>query len=147
MRGGDLKDMAAGASSRLALPCLIFALLHQVRSIETELTDENWDELTENKVVFLKFHAPWCTQCRRVEQPWASVAESVNGGEKKDILIGSMDCSRGGKNKCFDLGVTSYPSFKYGHPDYLEDYTGPWEGSDLQQWAKDKLQRRCSPLS
>ncbi|CAK9036500.1 unnamed protein product [Durusdinium trenchii] len=44
-------------------PVLRLALLMRV-SWAVELTQENWDEQTAGKTVFVKFFAPWCGHCK-----------------------------------------------------------------------------------
>ena len=44
---------------RVSLHLLLLGLMAYTISAATELTAENFDELTAGKVVFIKFLAPW----------------------------------------------------------------------------------------
>merc|ERR1711920_286574 len=64
----------------------------------------------------------------------------------KDILMGDVDCTAGGKSKCDEVGVRGYPTIKYGDPDDLQDYKGGRSFADLKKFA-DGLGPQCGPAN
>merc|ERR1711920_659244 len=64
----------------------------------------------------------------------------------KDILMGDVDCTAGGKSKCDEVGVRGYPTIKYGSPDDLQDYKGGRSFADLKKFT-DGLGPQCGPAN
>lgn len=62
-------------------------------------------------------------------------------------LVAQVDCTDykdGGKALCQQVGIQSFPTFKYGHPQELEDYEGGRTYDDLAAFAKENLVPVCS---
>merc|ERR1711920_131749 len=64
----------------------------------------------------------------------------------KDILMGDVDCTAGGKSKCDEVGVRGYPTIKSGSPDDLQDYKGGRSFADLKKFT-DGLGPQCGPAN
>nr|XP_039254772.1 thioredoxin domain-containing protein 5-like isoform X1 [Styela clava] len=75
-----------------------------------ELTEANFETLTSQGDFFIKFFAPWCGHCKRMEPAWKELAKSYEGHEK--IKIGRVDCTQH-KSVCQSKGVRGYPTLKY----------------------------------
>jgi hypothetical protein len=57
-----------------------------------------------------------------------------------------VDCGRAGKLLCSEVGISNYPTIKYGDPDNLEEYDGALDFDALAVFARESL-RRCGPSS
>lgn len=66
--------------------------------------------------------------------------------DSQTILIGDVDCTAAGKEKCNEVGVRGYPTIKYGDPDDLQDYKGGRKLADLQKFAGE-LGPQCGPAN
>jgi len=119
------------------------------------LTEANFDELTEGKVVFVKMFAPWCGHCKRLKPTWDALASSVNvHADNEDdaglghVLVADIDCtSKGGKPLCDDYGVEGFPTLLTSDDD--GDFV-PYEGARSMTALKDHvmtLRPLCSPES
>eukprot|EP00122_Pirum_gemmata_P021266 Pgem_evm1s19821 len=110
-----------------------------------ELNNDNWDELTAGKTVFIKFFAPWCGHCKKMKPDWDALMETYADNEK--ILVADVDCtSDGGKDLCSTAGVKGYPTIKHGDPSNLQDYQGGRDKDAIVEFAS-KLKPLCSPAN
>lgn len=55
-----------------------------------ELSDKFID-ISSDGVWFVKFYAPWCAHCRRMEPIWAHVAQALYN---TPIKVAKVDCTR-----------------------------------------------------
>lgn len=62
-------------------------------------------------------------------------------------LVADVDCTAAGKPLCERVGVTGYPTLKYGDPSALEDYSGGRKFDDLKKFAEENLKPMCSPTN
>jgi thiol-disulfide isomerase/thioredoxin len=111
----------------------------------TLLTSSNYDELTANKTVFIKFYAPWCSYCKRIAKDWERLSKDWKDNDVG--LVAAVDCTdheSGGKKLCNQLGIESFPTLKYGDPFQLEEYSGGRSYKDLSAFAKENLVPECS---
>merc|ERR1719464_2047836 len=109
----------------------------------TSLTPENWDSLTGDKTVFVKFFAPWCGHCKKMAPDWEKLAGEWEGNDVG--LVAEVDCTAEGKPLCDQNGVQGFPTLKYGDPAGLEDYDGGRTFDDFSSFAKENLKPVCSP--
>mmetsp|Transcript_79396 Transcript_79396/g.140140 ORF Transcript_79396/g.140140 Transcript_79396/m.140140 type:complete len:207 (+) Transcript_79396:20-640(+) len=61
-----------------------------------------------------------------------------------------VDCTASGKDLCEEVGVSGYPTIKYGDSSdksKLEDYSGGRDFESLQKFAEEKLAPVCGPQS
>merc|ERR1719357_1106369 len=65
--------------------------------------------------------------------------------DKKTALVADVDCSRNGKELCMKVGVTDYPTLKFGDPNNLKDYEGEHDYDDLLKFAEENLGPTCGP--
>jgi len=75
---------------------------------------------------------------------WDKLMAEYDGN--KEILVGDVDCTAGGKSLCEEIGVGGYPTIKHGDPSDLQEYEGGRDGEDLEQFAKS-LGPTCSPTN
>ena len=67
-------------------------------------------------------------------EDWERLTEEFAGHET--ILIAESDCIGDGEALCNEVGVTGFPTLKFGDPFDLEDYEGPREYKELSAFAK-----------
>ena len=138
------------------------ASIETIRSSERAvvLTTDNFDELTEGKLVFIKFYSPFCPHCKTIAGAWDELASYYRGlsdGDDDDdknnnnSLIGSIDCSDSpkGKDLCERFEIIGLPTLLYGDASlggiYLEEYGGEKTFDDMKSFAAEALVPICNP--
>ena len=129
--------------------------IDKIRSSEkgTILTTDNYDDLTSEKLVFIKFYAPYCPHCNAMAKAWNELADYYDRMGNGDVLIGSVDCtdSPKGKNLCMRFQLTGLPTLLYGTTSYngvyLEEYGGGKSYEELKSFASNELVPKCLPGS
>mmetsp|Transcript_16339 Transcript_16339/g.36052 ORF Transcript_16339/g.36052 Transcript_16339/m.36052 type:complete len:170 (-) Transcript_16339:194-703(-) len=74
---------------------------------------------------------------------WDKLMQEFEGST--GALIADVDCTAGGQSLCEKVGVSGYPTIKWGDPSALEDYEGGRDLSSLQSFAAENLKPMCSP--
>lgn len=123
----------------------------QQQQVVVRLDYDNYYQLTKSKTVFVKFFAPWCGHCKKMENDWERLAELWNKESDTGLLVAEVDCSDttigGGKALCNHFGIESFPTLKYGDPTDMEDYNGKRSFEELSAFAKENLVPICSPTN
>jgi len=123
------------------IACL--SLLPIVSAKLVKLDDSNFHEMTEDKIVFVKFFAPWCGHCKSMAADWEKLADEITD---PNILIAEVDCTADESSEtCEDNDVGGFPSLKFGEVDLLEDYEGARDYEDMLKFARENLKPGCSP--
>jgi thiol-disulfide isomerase/thioredoxin len=99
------------------------------------LTSTNYDGLTSNKTVLIKWAAPWCSHSQDLAPVWdllvstsMSFKNNQNGDETpSSLLLAEVDCGEQAQVEwCSNLGYTAFPTLTYGDPSmggiFLETY-------------------------
>merc|ERR1712034_13394 len=60
-------------------------------------------------------------------------------------VVAEVDCTGEGKTICSRIGVSSFPTLKWGEPNNLEDYKGGRDYAAFAEFAKKNLKKVCSP--
>lgn len=74
---------------------------------------------------------------------WDELMKEYEG--HSSVVIADVDCTAGGKSKCEEVGVSGYPTIKYGDPNNLEDYKGGRDAASLKKFAQENLGPNCGP--
>lgn len=85
----------------------------------------------------VKFYAPWCAHCQKLEQPWSEVGEEHE--DDPGLLIASVDCEdEESKPLCRKYGVTGYPTLQYFMPPdpVAEIFSGDRDAAGLTEFAR-----------
>jgi len=82
-----------------------------VPSVVVELNADNFDEVVNSKVnAFVKFFAPWCGHCKKLEPDYEKFAVAFDS--ESDVVIARVDCDQH-RDLCSRFGVTGYPTLKW----------------------------------
>ena len=112
----------------MKLLVLLLAFVAGTRALE--LDNNNWEEKTMGKTVFIKFMAPWCGHCKKLAPTWAKLMEMDT-----DVVVAKVDCTGTAKNRCDEHGVKGFPTLKYGSVDDLQDYNGGRDEAALPEFV------------
>ena len=135
------------------------------------LTLDNYDVMTAEKSVFIKFYAPWvslslffsrrvvlqhsahtpnlpvqqCGHCKKLAPAWEKLA--ADWQDSPAGLVAKVDCTVNRK-LCDTHGVHGFPTIKYGSdPSSLSDYQGGRSYQDLATFCAENLKPQCSPAN
>lgn len=93
---------------------IVFLLLcaHAYDPLSTmvvQLQEHNFDKLvfSGDGVWFVKFYAPWCGHCKKLQPIWEELAEEADK-DHPSIKYGAVDCTTSSKI-CTKHDVTGYP--------------------------------------
>jgi thiol-disulfide isomerase/thioredoxin len=132
---------------------------------KTHLTKDNFDDITANKTVFIKWAAPWCGHSQELAPAWDQlVATSFKHDRQEDhtstnfmphsfplLLIAEVDCSKEA-DWCTEMGYTAYPTLTFGDASmqgrYLQTYHSlNRDYESLRQFVMSTLLRQtfCTP--
>lgn len=79
---------------------------------------------------------------------WDTLMSEYSGSKHAGIY--DVDCTADGKDLCEDVGVSGYPTIKYGDPGdrkSLKAYEGGRDLDALKKFAEDNLGPLCTPAS
>mmetsp|Transcript_58875 Transcript_58875/g.70217 ORF Transcript_58875/g.70217 Transcript_58875/m.70217 type:complete len:234 (+) Transcript_58875:128-829(+) len=116
-------------------------------SATVQLTQDNFDELTKGKTVFIKFFSPDCGFCQDLAPIWEKLAKLWRNDTIG--LIGEVDCTdesspTAGKSLCTKYKVVGLPTLLYGDPrEGLEEYTGINDYLELWEFSRAHLVPIC----
>lgn len=86
------------------------------------LTKDNFKTVvTEDKLVMVKFFAPWCGHCKAMAEDYKSAAETLEKESK--IVIAEVDCTEE-RDLCQEYDVSGYPTVKVFSQGKPADYQG-----------------------
>ncbi|KAG5645761.1 hypothetical protein DXG03_005298 [Asterophora parasitica] len=101
----------------------------------TQLTPDNFADLTANGLWFIEYFSPYCGHCRHFEPTWKQLVEE-SATTAPTVHLAQVDCAVHG-DLCTDKGINSYPTMRmYNNGDDLGRYTGYRELPDLHAFIK-----------
>lgn len=110
-----------------------------------DITDENWNHITDRKSVFIMFHAPGCDQCKQDRPMFKKLKKKFR--KQPDAFIGDVDCTEDGKALCEQLGIESVPSYLFGDPNMLNSYAGTVGFDAISSFITENLKPFCGPFT
>lgn len=123
-----------------ALLLITISSFTQVSCQVLQLTEDNIDEKTSEKTVFLKFFAPWCGHCKEIAPAWEQLAKDWEGHEIG--LVAEIDCTDpASQSVCEEYEVQGFPTLMYGDPHGPEIYEGGRDYESLSEFAKENISK------
>ncbi|XP_023167667.1 thioredoxin domain-containing protein 5 homolog [Drosophila hydei] len=98
---------------------------------------EEFEKAIADGITFVKFYAPWCGHCQKLQPTWEQLATETLTSEA-DIVIAKVDCtSPENKQICIDQQVEGYPTlFLYKNGKRQNEYEGSRSLPELQSYVK-----------
>lgn len=84
----------------------LFACLSASRVLE--LSDKFSEIRKDGGYWLVKFYAPWCGHCKRLEPIWLNVAQTLY---RTNIRVGKIDCTRF-PTIANEFAISGYPTIK-----------------------------------
>ncbi|CAH0729822.1 unnamed protein product, partial [Brenthis ino] len=107
-----------------------------------ELSDKFID-ISNGGIWFVKFYAPWCAHCRRMEPIWAHVAQALYNTE---IKVAKVDCTRF-TAVATHFKVRAYPTIMFIKGEYWHEYSGERVKDDMVNYAMRMAQPAVQRVS
>jgi len=106
-----------------------------------QLTGEDeFDQAIAEGVAFIKFYAPWCGHCQKLQPTWEQLATETHQSQSS-VKIAKVDCTAPeNKQVCIDQQVEGYPTlFLYKNGQRQNEYEGSRSLPELQAYLKKFL--------
>lgn len=101
-----------------------------------DLTDETFTDHIASGNHFIKFYAPWCGHCQRLEPIWNDLANSLE--YDKSVSISRLDCTQY-RPICQDFDVKGYPTLLWiVDGKKVEKYSGSRAVEDFKNFIGEK---------
>ncbi|XP_031628357.1 thioredoxin domain-containing protein 5 [Contarinia nasturtii] len=101
-----------------------------------DLTDETFADHVAVGNHFIKFYAPWCGHCQRLEPGWNELANSLE--YDPSVSISRIDCTQH-RPICKDFDVKGYPTLLWiVDGKKVEKYSGPRAVEDFKKYIEAK---------
>lgn len=128
----------------LSLHCFLFLTGYCVVSSSRvlELSDKFID-ISHEGLWFVKFYAPWCAHCRRIEPIWAHVAQSLYN---TPIKVAKVDCTRFSA-VATHFRVRAFPTIMFIKGQQHHEYLGEREKEEMVAYAMRMSQPAVQMLS
>ena len=98
------------------------------------LSDSSFDDaIMQTKYLLVKFYAPWCAHCKRLQPEYASAAEALSS-QDPPVVLAKLDSTQNSK-KTKQYKVTGYPTMKLFVNGKAVDYTGGRKMDDIISWV------------
>ncbi|CAH1955897.1 unnamed protein product [Acanthoscelides obtectus] len=115
-----------------SLPFLFLGLCMRTHSYEVLDLYQNFPEIRKNGGFWLvKFYAPWCGHCKRLEPVWNEVGEALS---KSNIYVRKIDCSRF-SSVANEFGIRGYPTIKFITSNAAFTFTGDRSKDEIINFA------------
>ncbi|GAB6025777.1 hypothetical protein CHUAL_011758 [Chamberlinius hualienensis] len=95
-----------------------------------ELSDRFID-VRENGLWFVKFYAPWCGHCKKLEPIWNQVAQDLHFS---NVRVGRVDCTRF-PSVASEFDIRGYPTILFFKGGKTYAYTGDRVREEIVQFA------------
>ncbi|RVE48620.1 hypothetical protein evm_006691 [Chilo suppressalis] len=109
----------------------IFAGLCEVSSSRVLELSDKFIDISNDGMWFVKFYAPWCAHCRRLEPIWAHVAQNLYNSP---IKVAKVDCTRF-TAVATHFKIRAYPTIMFLKGSFQHEYTGDRVKEDMVNYA------------
>ncbi|EDX02494.1 thioredoxin domain-containing protein 5 homolog [Drosophila yakuba] len=102
--------------------------------------EEEFDQTIAEGIAFIKFYAPWCGHCQKLQPTWEQLATETHQAQST-VKIAKVDCTAPeNKQVCIDQQVEGYPTlFLYKNGQRQNEYEGSRSLPELQAYLKKFL--------
>ncbi|KAL1513223.1 hypothetical protein ABEB36_002659 [Hypothenemus hampei] len=104
----------------IVLLTLVFLFHYTDASRVLELTDRFSEIRKEGGIWLVKFYAPWCGHCKKLEPIWMHVAQALS---RSNIRVGKVDVTKF-PSVASEFKAYATPTIKFLKPDYEHTYNG-----------------------
>lgn len=124
----------------------LFSFANADEPSQEELTDDNYDEKTRGKVIFVMFYLPYCGHSMALQPTFTELeSQYIKNGTH---LVQRIKCEDENGRKTVKLcnynGVNAYPTIMYGNPQALKLYKGPFLLNEFKTFI-DGMKVPCTP--
>ncbi|KAG0166551.1 hypothetical protein DFQ28_007134 [Apophysomyces sp. BC1034] len=84
-----------------------------------EMTRNSLHAIDADQPWFIKFYAPWCGHCQRLEPVWKDLAQTL----KDNVGVGEVNCETN-RALCMEYNVSGLPSLKFMAHGSAFEYSG-----------------------
>ncbi|CAH1118772.1 unnamed protein product [Phaedon cochleariae] len=103
----------------------------------SELTEDNFDQHTQNGKHFIKFYAPWCGHCQKLAPTWEQLANSLEF--QTDVSIAKVDCTQH-RTVCNNFEVKGYPTLLWiENGKRVDKFQGERSHDNLKEYVNKML--------
>jgi thioredoxin domain-containing protein 5 len=91
----------------------LWLLVATTLSSVTDMTDANHDEVIRSATAgaFVKFYAPWCGHCRKLEPTWEALSDALQPLPAA-TAVARVDCTKH-RALCSRYGIRSFPTLLF----------------------------------
>lgn len=92
-----------------------------------------------NEVYLVKFYAPWCGYCRKMEPTWDQLQEQFHKKKINNLTVHILRVNCDENPKIGEqFGVNGFPTVKFISTKSSEDYNGPRDAQSIQNFLVQK---------
>ncbi|CAH1284891.1 unnamed protein product [Diabrotica balteata] len=101
-------------------------------SVIIELGDRLSDLWNDGGDWLIKFYAPWCGHCQKLEPVWFEVSKALK--KVSSVRVGQVDCSKF-PEIATEFGIRGYPTIKFISSNADATFSGDRNKDDIVQFA------------
>lgn len=114
-----------------SLYCILLTVLNIVASSRVLELSDKFIDISSDGMWFVKFYAPWCAHCRRLEPIWAHVAQTLYNSP---IRVAKVDCTRF-PAVATHFKVRAYPTIMFIKGSFYHEYNGERLKEEMVNYA------------
>lgn len=122
---------------------VFFTRIFNVSSSRVLELSDRFLEFSKDGMWFVKFYAPWCSHCRRMEPTWAHVAQALYN---TPVKVAKVDCTRF-TAVASHFHIRAYPTILFLKGSFQHEYTGDRVKEDLINYAMRMSQPAVQRIS
>ncbi|XP_031349195.1 protein disulfide-isomerase 2-like [Photinus pyralis] len=97
-----------------------------------KLTESNFNEMTSQNKIMVKFYTTWCSYCKKMAEPYIKLAKELKD-TGSDIKVAEVDCEKYSR-VCDKAGIKGLPTLQYYRNGSPTEYKGQRTTKPMLQW-------------